>query len=292
MAQPKRPHRWRQAYIGKECRLAELAMIGWDRFPVAQPCLAGHVHEDAYEICCLVSGAVDWWAGDEVSEVGPGDLYITRPGERHGGEAAVMNPCELYWVQVKMPLPSGTLAEPDRAALDAGLRAISTRRFPGEPAIADCCQRMLREIARPSPLADLLMRSALHELLARVLDCYQRDRAQQGARQPSSAISDALHWLNANYAQDVSLAQLPREAALAPSQFHERFLLETGYTPGQYRTRLRIVAAKRALRQSATPVTDLAHQLGFSTSQYFATAFKKHVGMSPLEYRRRLRLRD
>lgn len=48
---------------------------------------------------------------------------------------------------------------------------------------------------------------------------------------------------------------------------------------------LKIEYAKQQLETSDTPITDLAFVLGFSSSNYFCTVFKKYLTISPTEYR-------
>jgi AraC family transcriptional regulator, L-rhamnose operon regulatory protein RhaS len=47
-----------------------------------------------------------------------------------------------------------------------------------------------------------------------------------------------------------------------------------------------MMVAKQNLRSSQSSIIDIALELGFSSSQYFATVFKKIVGISPKDYRR------
>lgn len=77
-------------------------------------------------------------------------------------------------------------------------------------------------------------------------------------------------------------------AGLGVTQFHERFHREAGYTPGDWRLRRRVMRAKQLLRQANRSVLDVAMASGFSSSQYFATAFSRLTGLSPSQYRRRL----
>ena len=65
------------------------------------------------------------------------------------------------------------------------------------------------------------------------------------------------------------------------------FKKDVGKTPLEYLTDLRIEHAKSLLVQyTFTGVADTATACGFSDSFYFSTCFKKHVGMSPLQYRK------
>ena len=59
---------------------------------------------------------------------------------------------------------------------------------------------------------------------------------------------------------------------LSPTYFAELFRAETGPTPGQYRTRLRIERARLLLAETDMPTTMIATDLGYSSSQHFARA--------------------
>lgn len=65
------------------------------------------------------------------------------------------------------------------------------------------------------------------------------------------------------------------------------FKNEFDETPLEYITRLRINQAKVLLVQdNFRGVGDVSRQCGFSDSFYFSSCFKKHTGLSPLQYRK------
>ncbi|MEX0362259.1 MAG: helix-turn-helix transcriptional regulator, partial [Allomuricauda sp.] len=66
--------------------------------------------------------------------------------------------------------------------------------------------------------------------------------------------------------------------------FKSWFKQHFGAPPKAYINRLKIERAKEELLKSNS-ITEVAYNLGFSTSQYFATTFKKYTGMSPKVFR-------
>jgi AraC family L-rhamnose operon regulatory protein RhaS len=295
MAESNSDHPWRQAFEQHQCLLPELKMVGYDRFPRAEAArLAAHAH-DGYEICYLVSGSVEWWAGDEVTEVGPGEIYLTRPGERHGGIDAFMHPCELYWVQVAMPLTGLPANEANELAVAFGEMRRRTFAASAGP-VNRLCRQILDEHLAPDRHAVVAVRAAVAELCVRVVrDHEAATAAARGATmRVSNKIRAALNWMDHHAHEDYTVDDAATFAGLKPSRFHERFVAETGFTPAEYRTRQRIVKAKQLLRSghrrggvAPLSVTEIAFALGFSTSQYFATVFKNQVGLTPGEYRDR-----
>lgn len=281
----------REVYQGGQLLLPELRMLGTDAPRAAVAGLGSHRHASAFEICYIARGMVSWWVRDELDDVGPGEVYITRPDEPHGGVDAALHPCELYWLVLPMPagraLPGLGAAATRR--LREGLLDMTLRHFPASAALPGCFERLLTEHRAPGgELAVPAARAALHELLVTVLRDHARALAGgMGEPNVSAAIGRAMQWMQRHLAEPFSIDEAAAVARLSVTQFHERFHGEVGFTPGEWRTRQRLRDAKRLLRQSDRAITAIAMDTGFASSQYFATVFKRMVGLTPRQYRRR-----
>jgi transcriptional regulator GlxA family with amidase domain len=96
-----------------------------------------------------------------------------------------------------------------------------------------------------------------------------------------------LRWMSDNPGEDVGSAELARMAGLSPARFHHHFKRVTGSSPHDYWLRLRVeLASLRLCEQSDLTITGIAHDFGFSSSQYFATVFRRYFGTSPQQYRK------
>jgi two-component system response regulator YesN len=56
--------------------------------------------------------------------------------------------------------------------------------------------------------------------------------------------------------------------------------------PADYVSRQKVARATDLLRKTGMPVTQIATNLGYSSSQYFATAFRRYTGKTPSVARR------
>ena len=65
-----------------------------------------------------------------------------------------------------------------------------------------------------------------------------------------------------------------------------KFKQELGTTPSQYLILLRLRHAKQLLLNPPYSITEIAELCGYANPFYFANAFRKHVGMSPTEFRK------
>ncbi len=79
---------------------------------------------------------------------------------------------------------------------------------------------------------------------------------------------------------------LAHQAALSPSHFINQFKRLTGLPPHHFLLKCRIDEAKIRLHNTRLPVTRIAQDLGFCTSQHFSTHFKRATGLRPLAWRR------
>ncbi len=73
---------------------------------------------------------------------------------------------------------------------------------------------------------------------------------------------------------------------LSPEYFVRKFKAVYGISPMKYYDRLRIDHATAAIREGQLSFTEIAESLGIEDPAYFSKFFKKHVGITPGEYRR------
>lgn len=91
-------------------------------------------------------------------------------------------------------------------------------------------------------------------------------------------IKDApeMRWTNKELADRVGVSE---------SHFYRLFHDLHGQSPANYIDRLRMDHACQLLRQPGSSITAVAMNLGYKTSQHFATVFKKYIGLTPTQWR-------
>ena len=96
----------------------------------------------------------------------------------------------------------------------------------------------------------------------------------------------AMDYISARLAENPTLDEIAESAAFSKYHFHRVFKGVTGETVADFTRRLRLErAAQHLLFDMNRDVTDIAFDVGFSSSQNFATAFRRHFGKSPSEFR-------
>jgi len=101
-------------------------------------------------------------------------------------------------------------------------------------------------------------------------------------------ITKLNHYIEEQLHTDLSLTVLADAVYLNPSYLSNLYKTYTGRNISEYITELRVERAKELLSTSQDKVQDIAVAVGFETAAYFTRFFKKHVGVTPQEYRSRL----
>jgi AraC family transcriptional regulator len=94
-------------------------------------------------------------------------------------------------------------------------------------------------------------------------------------------------YLNDHACENVGLEELAALVGLSPFHFARAFKHSTGVPP---QLSLRIKLAKTLLELTERPVTEIAFDVGYESSQALARLFRREVGLSPSDYRRTHRL--
>ncbi|HYR27509.1 MAG TPA: helix-turn-helix domain-containing protein [Thermoanaerobaculia bacterium] len=98
-----------------------------------------------------------------------------------------------------------------------------------------------------------------------------------------------LVHIQAHLEGDISLAALSRKAGLSPFHLQRRFKAAIGETPKAYTARLRLERAAFRLLVHDSTVLDIALECGFQAPETFLRAFRRHFGLTPSDYRERVR---
>ena len=96
---------------------------------------------------------------------------------------------------------------------------------------------------------------------------------------------NTVPYLHTHYRDNTSIAELAAMEHLSVSRYREVFKNQTGMSPVDYRTALRISNACRLLLQTDLTVAEVADDCGYSDVFFFMRLFKRKNGVTPGEYR-------
>jgi AraC family transcriptional activator FtrA len=120
---------------------------------------------------------------------------------------------------------------------------------------------------------------------AQFLERPVEDRERKSG-QPKS-LSVLLDKIRKRPGQSWRIGELARLAAMSERTFMRRFRAATGLSPADWVTRARVDAARELLENTALPIDHIAERCGLGTPTTLRHHFRKKVGASPAQYRKR-----
>ena len=278
--------------IQRERRVLDLTAVGFPEVPVfgryqyraAHPGLATHTHPSTVEICYLERGYQTYRAAGQEYHLAGGDIFVTLPDEPHDTGGHPENPGVLYWLNLRIPEPDGTLLmlpAAQGALLTSALCRLPERHFAGSPMLKQIFNSIFDLYdERESAFRGVALANQLVRCLLEVIHCAHRREGMQC----SPPIAALVERVKSRPELDYSLADLAQQAGLSLSRFKIKFKEQMGVAPHDFILRCKMEAAKGLLANARYSVTQTAMHLGFSSSQYFATVFKRFYQQTPVEF--------
>ncbi|MFF5109208.1 GlxA family transcriptional regulator [Streptosporangium sp. NPDC000509] len=102
----------------------------------------------------------------------------------------------------------------------------------------------------------------------------------------TTTLEQALSWIEANAHRDVALADIAAAAGMSVRTLTRRFKDETGQSPMQWVSGVRIRHAQELLETTDHTIDRIAAQTGFPTTSNFRSQFGQVLGVTPGAYRK------
>jgi AraC-like DNA-binding protein len=96
----------------------------------------------------------------------------------------------------------------------------------------------------------------------------------------------AIEYINANLASKLTLAEIAKVVCLCKSHFSRAFKISHGVSPWAYIIIARVERAKRMIRATREPLSQIGSDCGFADQAHLCRAFRRWVGVSPGIWRR------
>lgn len=258
-----------------------LRMFGKHSVTKAIPALYPHYHENAFEITYLCKGTMTFFTDSNTHHLSGGDVYISFPDEPHHTGAVPISLNEMYWFQLDIGADNFLfLGKEWKKKLIGDLKKVNSRLVntnTGE------MQKLVKEFfklvsAQNAHDERFHAASVLLYFLTQLIVYSQKQQ-----KVISKDIQTAVDYIIENITDNIPLDTLAELSGLSLSRFKQKFCQQLGFTPREYINFLKVETSKDLLEKGKN-VTDTAIELGFSTSNYFSSVFKRFTTLSPSEY--------
>lgn len=226
------------------------------------------VERDVHALYLYEAGSYHWletWLDGRRTSLGdplPGEMWLAPAGHRYRGEA---KGGAVRYIEVEIPVVRLTIA-PDTRALAAHY------------------DMTLAALVRALLAGDASAAGPLVTILAKTLEG-MADRPES----PSviQRINDLMAYIQTQLEVSLSVDEMADQAGMSVNSLIVHFARATGQTPAQYMLRQRLRRACWFLMNRPLSVAEIAFATGFSSHAHLCAIFRRKLGMSPGEWRRR-----
>lgn len=284
-------------------QLKEICMAGYWNAQGQQDWGLGWHCNEGIEIGYVSAGRLPFAVGGKSMTVGPGEITITRPWQRHRVGNPNVPACHYSWVilDVGMRRPNQPWQWPKwllvpKSGLDRLTEMLRQNEDPvwhGERRIGDCFARLDEVVAGGVGEMNLArLKIVINELvllLAELLDS-NKPRLDASLSGSERTVRLFLESLTHRLDEPWTLDSMAGACGLGRTHFSSYCKKLFNVPPAEYLTTIRVEAAARMLLEfPESSVTEIAFRCGFQSSQYFAKVFGDLKGATPSAFRRNSR---
>jgi AraC-like DNA-binding protein len=243
----------------------------------------------------VVDGRFDWMIQDQHHILYPGDVAIILPGQSFGGEKDLLDRGTVSWMHLALQ----RLERHGKIAMGKWSRLSETEcRTIGRIFLLNECP-VLSKIKEAGMVFQNIQTEFLNQevgFTARInqlidelfiLVARQLTRQNNSRRDFPQTFMKLEHTLRENLSHQWTVEEMAALVGLGTTAFSEKVKGFTGFSPLNYLINIRISEAIKLLKRPDVHVTDIALDVGFYSSQHFATTFKKLTGYTPSEFRKK-----
>lgn len=228
------------------------------------------IERDVHVLTLYDAGSYHWletWLDGQRTSLGdplPGEMWLTPAGRQY--RAAAKGGAVRY-IAVEIPA-SRLIVAPDTRALaahhDMALAALVRAFAAGDAAAADSLVAILGKT-----LEGMAMRPEPPAIVQR--------------------INELMAFIQTRLEVPLTVEDMAAQAGMSVNSLIVHFARVTGRTPAQYVLRQRLRHACWFLMNRPLSIAEIAFATGFSSHAHLCAIFRRKIGMSPGEWRRRSR---
>jgi AraC-like DNA-binding protein len=161
----------------------------------------------------------------------------------------------------------------------------ATQGFVLSPKVPHLIEEAFMKIYQKFAPSVTLQESVLSEQITRLLHTLL-PTASLTKSKGASFSEEAIAYIQEHLEENLSLEKLAALVNSSPYHFARTFKKETGQAPHEYVVFSRLHSAKFYLKTTKRSMEEIALLVGFPNASTFCATFKKHMGTTPLKYRR------
>ena len=242
-------------------------------------------------IYILLGGVHDVHLGADYRWLKSNDLVIVPENFLYA--SSNVSSCSGYCMHFKtefiQPLLKGSLSE-EFPYFDLQAEHIVNVTLEESELIQQSFRDIITEYERFSPEKDYLLRNYIHILLLRIREIYRPHAKQlnETATRSMKITNQFKHLVEKNFIETREVQQYAKELHVTPKYLSEVVKANTGKSPRDIINDMLLLEAKVLLGSTDKTMTEIAHQLCFGDQSHFNHFIRQHIGLTPLQLRKKL----
>ena len=127
----------------------------------------------------------------------------------------------------------------------------------------------------------------LYEIIRYLSEQFEMMMNASGNPSRDTILDDVIFYINHNYRDNIKLETIAPLFGYNSAYLGKIFNKTVGESFNSYVDHKRIELSKKLLQENSLKVYEISEQVGYKNVDYFHKKFKKYVGESPAEYRKR-----
>ncbi|MDZ4742445.1 MAG: AraC family transcriptional regulator [Verrucomicrobiota bacterium] len=264
--------------------LKEVKLLGRYEYNTSQPPLQRDKHKDLIEIIYLARGKQIFETEGVKRFLFGSDALVILPDQPHSTAGQPEEKGLLYWLQIPINKKNQIFCPRliDGQKLIKRLLNAKHQHFKVPESLNEYLDAAIGNFKNGDIHTKRMM--VAHYIMSFLLKVVEAAEEFEPYLQ-SDKILDSIQYIHEHLYDPLSVPELAVIANLSVSRFKARFKEETGFPPAEYVLRRKLEQGKKLLSQNKDSITNIAINLGFSSSQYFATVFQRYTTLTPSEFR-------
>lgn len=235
-----------------------------------------------YIINLTIKGQGQVFDGDEAFYCNPGDLLLFPPKSKHFYGRSPDSDCWYHrWVYFR---PRGYWADWLEWHCQHG--GVGRLSLTTNPLLLEF-DRLFANIEQTQRsgrrFSEELGMNLLERLLLRAME--EDPLSPQKIMDPR--VIEACQFITGNLAGELRIEDVARHVCLSPSRLAHLFREQVGINILRWREDQRVIRAKLLLQTTQESIANIGRVVGYDDQLYFSRVFRKRVGVSPSDFRRR-----
>ncbi len=241
-----------------------------------------HCHQH-YELYILLEGTRSMFIENSLYNISPLSVVLIPPFVMHKTEGQ-------NFIRVNINYSKDYLSENDNDVFNSYLsKKVITPPAQDIPKIKELVDKLERYSKKNTAENNVFTKCLTYELLF-LLCNYTKHTDSLANNSPKvlqpTVLTKIMDYINGHLDEELSINSISENFYISRSYLCKLFRKYVGISVTQSILNLRIAKACKLLADGKKSINEISEICGFSSSNYFGLIFKKHIGLSPINYRK------